>query len=115
MNKSREPDLGAVAALSKEAAAMLGCTRQNISAGAMRLFRQRDRTRPPAGIWLPQVDAAMRDGWPTSYTTAGIDATRVFFRRQSRPHTNDSDLKGTISGENTRPCPSVRQCSLSVH
>jgi hypothetical protein len=65
----------------KEAAAMLGCTPQNISAMAMRLFRQPDRTRPPAGTWLPQIDTAIRDSCGHSYTEAGIDATRAFFRR----------------------------------
>jgi hypothetical protein len=65
----------------KKTAARLRCTPQNISAMAIRLFRQRDRTRPPASIWLPQIDTAIRDGWPDDYTEAGIDATRAFFRR----------------------------------
>jgi hypothetical protein len=35
--------------------------------------------RPPAGIWMPQVEAAERDGWPGEYTEAGVEATRWFF------------------------------------
>jgi hypothetical protein len=34
--------------------------------------------RPPAGIWMPQVGVAERDGWPDDYTNAGVEATKVF-------------------------------------
>jgi len=44
-----------------------------------RLFVLRDQARPPAGIWMPQVGEAERDGWPGEYTAAGIEATKGFF------------------------------------
>jgi hypothetical protein len=65
----------------REAAEALGVTHQNISRIAGQLNRNRDRTRPPAGIWMPQVDAAIAEGWPDGYTTAAIGTIRVFFRR----------------------------------
>jgi hypothetical protein len=34
---------------------------------------------PPAGIWLPQVGEAERDGWPDEYAEAGIEATKELF------------------------------------
>jgi hypothetical protein len=30
---------------------------------------------------MPQVDAAIAEGWPDGYTTAAIGTIRVFFRR----------------------------------
>jgi hypothetical protein len=65
----------------REAAAMLGVTYQRISQLAVQLGRNRDRARPPAGIWIPQVGAAIVEGWPDGYTTAAIGTIRVFFRR----------------------------------
>jgi hypothetical protein len=44
-----------------------------------RLFVLRGQARPPAGIWMPQVGEAERDGWPDRYTEEGIEATRKFF------------------------------------
>ena len=44
-----------------------------------RLFVLRDQARPPAGIWMPQIEAAERDGWPGEYTERGVEATRGFF------------------------------------
>ncbi len=44
-----------------------------------RLFVLRDQARPPAGVWMPQVTDAVRDGWPGEYTKAGVEATRAFF------------------------------------
>ena len=43
------------------------------------LERRRVRARPPAGTWVPQMTVAESRGWPNSYTTAGIEATRRFF------------------------------------
>ena len=42
------------------------------------LLRHRDRARPPAGVWMPQVGEAERDGWPEEYTGEGMEATREF-------------------------------------
>ncbi len=47
-------------------------------------LRNRDRARPPAGIWIPQMGESERDGWPGEYTDAGIDATRGFFGNKQR-------------------------------
>ena len=62
-----------------EAARRRGVTRSAIYQNRNRLLRNRDRARPPAGIWLPQVGVAERDGWPDEYTGRGMDATREFF------------------------------------
>ena len=67
--------------LGREAAEILGVTHQNISRIAGQLYRNRDRARPPGGIWMPQVDAAVRHGWPARYTAAGVEATCRFFGR----------------------------------
>jgi hypothetical protein len=42
-------------------------------------LRNRDRERPPGGAWMPQIEAAERDGWPGEYTETGVEATRGFF------------------------------------
>jgi hypothetical protein len=47
----------------------------------MQLQRNRDRAKPPDGIWMPQVDTALRDGWPDGYTALGVGAIRVLFQR----------------------------------
>jgi hypothetical protein len=65
----------------REAADALGVTHQRISQIAMQLQRNRDRARPPGGIWMPQVDAAIADGWPDGYTALGVGAIGVFFWR----------------------------------
>lgn len=44
------------------------------------LLRHRDRCRLPEGVWMPQVGAAERDGWPEGYTAGGVEATRAFWR-----------------------------------
>ena len=67
--------------LGREAAEILGVTHQNISRIAGLLHRNRDRDRPPGGIWMPQVDAAVRDSWADRYTAQGVAATRQFFGR----------------------------------
>lgn len=43
------------------------------------LERHRVRTRPPAGVWMPQVTTAGWFAWPDGYTDAGIAATKAFF------------------------------------
>jgi hypothetical protein len=43
-----------------------------------RLFVLRSQARPPAGVWMPQVGEAERDGWPDGYTGQGMEATRGF-------------------------------------
>ena len=65
----------------REAAEILGVSSQRVQQISAQLQRNRDRARPPAGIWMPQVDAAITDGWPDGYTTAAIGTIRVFFRR----------------------------------
>jgi hypothetical protein len=67
--------------LGREAAEILGVTHQNISRIAGQLGRNRDRARPPGGIWMPQVDTAVRHGWPARRTAAGVEATCRFFER----------------------------------
>jgi hypothetical protein len=71
----RDPIMG------REAAETLGVTHQRISQIAMQLQRNRDRAKPPDGIWMPQVDTALRDGWPDGYTALGVGAIRVLFQR----------------------------------
>jgi hypothetical protein len=65
----------------REAAETLGVSSQRVQQISAQLRRNRDRARPPAGIWMPQVDAAVRDGWPDGYTALGVGAIRVFFWR----------------------------------
>jgi hypothetical protein len=42
-------------------------------------LRNRDRARPPAGAWMPQMGEAERDGWLDGHTQVGVEATRAFF------------------------------------
>jgi hypothetical protein len=65
----------------REAAEILGVSRQRVQQISAQLQRNRDRAKPPDGIWMPQVDAAMRDGWPDGYTALGVGAIRVLFQR----------------------------------
>jgi hypothetical protein len=57
----------------------LGVLVQRASQITRRLWYHRDRCRPPAGVWMPQLGEAERDGWPDEYTGAGVEATRAFF------------------------------------
>jgi hypothetical protein len=65
----------------REAAEILGTSSQRVQQISAQLIRNRDRAQPPAGIWMPQVDAAITDGWPDGHTTAAIGTIRVFFRQ----------------------------------
>jgi hypothetical protein len=65
----------------REAAETLGVSYQRVQQICAQLRRNRDRARPPAGIWMPQVDAAVNEGWPAEYTATGVEAIRRFFER----------------------------------
>jgi hypothetical protein len=67
--------------MGQEAAEILSVSSQRVQQISAQLIRNRDRAQPPAGIWMPQVDAAITDGWPDGHTTAAIGTIRVFFRR----------------------------------
>ena len=69
----RDPFTGA------EMARRLGVSDQRVSQLVGTLRQPRDRCRPPAGIWMPQVVEAERGGWPDGYTGRAIEATRGFF------------------------------------
>jgi hypothetical protein len=71
----RDPIMG------REAAETLGVSYQRVQQISAQLHRNRDRARPPDGIWMPQVDAAVREGWPDGYTALGVGAIRVLFQR----------------------------------
>jgi hypothetical protein len=71
----RDPIMG------REAGAMLGVSYQRVQQISAQLNRNRDRARPPGGIWMPQVDDAARDGWPNRYTALGVGAIRLLFQR----------------------------------
>lgn len=62
-----------------EGSRRIGLSRVRVGQLRRRLFVLRDQARPPAGIWMPQVDEAERDGWPDGYTGEGMAATRGFF------------------------------------
>ncbi len=62
-----------------EGSRRLGGSRVRIGQLRRRLFALRDQARPPAGIWMPQVGEARRDGWPGEYTTRGVEVTGGFF------------------------------------
>ena len=62
-----------------EAGRRLGVSCQRIYQMERQLHRKRDRARPPAGVWLPQIGAAQRSGWPDDFTGVGIEAIRSFF------------------------------------
>jgi hypothetical protein len=63
----------------KSAARMLGVTSARMYQIQDALERHWTRACPPAGVWIPQVAAAERFGWPDAYTGAGIGAIRAFF------------------------------------
>jgi hypothetical protein len=67
-----------------EAARRRAVTRSAIYQNRNRLLRRRDQARPPAGVWLPQLGVAERDGWPDGYTERGVEATRGFLDTSAR-------------------------------
>ncbi len=69
---------------TKHAARRLGLSHTRVSQLVRRLWRLRDAATPPTGIWMPQIEAAERDGWPDGYMKAGIKATKVFFGGEQR-------------------------------
>jgi hypothetical protein len=71
----RDPIMG------RDAGAMLGVSSQRVQQISAQLNRNRDRARPPGGIWMPQVDTAVRDGWPDGYTALGVGAIRILLWR----------------------------------
>ena len=56
---------------NREMARRLGVSDQRASQIVRRLWYHRDRCRPPAGVWMPQVVEAERGGWPVEYTGEG--------------------------------------------
>lgn len=62
-----------------DAGAQLGVTQQRISQIVQQLHRRRDLACPPAGIWMPQLETADRDGWPNDFSEWGIAAVQLFF------------------------------------
>lgn len=52
----------------REVATVLGVSDQRVSQIVAQLYRQRDKVTPSGGIWMPQADAAVADGWPDQYT-----------------------------------------------
>jgi hypothetical protein len=62
-----------------EAGRRLGVSQQHIYQIDHQLNRRRHRAYPPAGIWMPQVDTAERDGWPEDVSSKATAATRSFF------------------------------------
>ena len=63
---------------NREMARRLGVSDQRASQIVQRLWYHRERCRPPAGVWLPQVVEAEADGWQEEYTGAGMEPTRAF-------------------------------------
>ena len=61
------------------AARMLGVTPARMYQIQDALERHRMRACSPDAVWMPQVAAAERFGWPADYTEEGIAATRAFF------------------------------------
>ncbi len=65
----------------REAALRLQRSQARIQQIRDQLLRNRERCRPPAGVWMPQIEVAERDGWPEGYTETGVEATRGFLAR----------------------------------
>ncbi len=63
-----------------EAARRLGISHQRFYQIVQQLFRARDRARPPAGIWMPQLDAEDEAGWPDSISKDAETAIRGFVK-----------------------------------
>ena len=59
-----------------EGSRRIGRSRVRVGQLRRRLVALRDQARPPAGVWMPQVGEAERDGWPEEYTAGGVEATR---------------------------------------
>ena len=62
-----------------EGSRRIGVSRIHVGQLRRRLFVMRDQARPPAGVWMPQVMEAEREGWPDRYTGEGMEATSGFF------------------------------------
>jgi len=62
-----------------DAGCRLGVSYQRIHQLERQLRRNRGRAQPPAGIWMPQIAEAERDGWSNEFTPLGINAIRSFF------------------------------------
>jgi hypothetical protein len=62
-----------------DAARRLGVSHQRMYQIVQQLYRARDRACPPAGICMPQVDAAHKIGWPGNVTTTSKSAIQGFF------------------------------------
>ena len=63
----------------REAARHLDRSQARIQQIRDQLLRHRDRCRPPAGVWMPQLVVAESDGWSDEYKGEGMVATRGFF------------------------------------
>jgi len=61
-----------------EAARRLGVSHQRFYQIVQQLYRARDRACPPAGIWMPQLDAADEAGWPISISTKSKPSIQGF-------------------------------------
>jgi hypothetical protein len=62
-----------------EGSRRIGRSRVRVGQLRRRLVVLSDRTRSPAGVWMPQVGVTERDGWPDGYTGEGMAATTGFF------------------------------------
>lgn len=67
---------------NREMAQRIGVSDQRASQIVQRLWYHRDRCRPPAGVWMPQITEADRDGWPDDFTAAGVAAVRRLCSRR---------------------------------
>jgi hypothetical protein len=81
------------------AARRLGISHQRMYQIVQQLHPARDRASPPAGAWLPQVDAADRDGWPQDVTPHSKAAIRSFL---GRPIYLPADNGQTVSPKTSR-------------
>jgi len=64
-----------------EAGSFLGVSHQRVYQLVDQLHRARDRARPPAGIWMPQIDTADQDGWLEGVSPNARTPTQSFFGR----------------------------------
>jgi hypothetical protein len=65
-----------------EVARRLGVSHQRVYQIVQQLYRARDRACPPAGIWMPQLDAADEAGWPTGISAEAQTAIRGFAKSE---------------------------------
>jgi hypothetical protein len=63
-----------------EAARRLGVSSQRVSQLVGQLRRRVEWATPLAGVWMPQIETAERDGWPGEYTGQGMEATRALLQ-----------------------------------